>query len=91
MTSKIKASSTVRVVETGKELVLLNVETGKIHALNATGGYVWKLLQKNGPLTIQQIQKRVKEHYDASEETIADGILELLNELEKRKLIDRSS
>jgi len=78
-------------VQVDQESMLLNVETGKIHALNSTAGYVWKLLQKNGPLTIQEIQNLLRCHYEANEKELKKGITDLVRDLQERKLIERIS
>jgi hypothetical protein len=91
MSEKIRVLPTVRVVEVGEESILLNVETGKIHALNETAGYVWRLLQNDGPLTIQEIQNLLKHHYEVSEKELDKGITELMDDLQKRKLIEKFS
>ena len=91
MSQKIRISPTVRMVQVDQESMLLNVETGKIHALNSTARYVWGLLQKNGPLTIQEIQNLLKRHYEVDEREIAKGITDLIRDLQERKLIERIS
>lgn len=90
MSEKIRVSPTVRLVEVGKESILLNVETGKIHALNPTASYVWTLLQNDGPLTVREIRSRIKKQYEANEKDLV-GITELVDELRKRKLIETPS
>jgi len=91
MSEKIKISTTVRIVEVGKESILLNVETGKIHALNSTAGYVWKILQNDGPMTVREIQSRVKKQYETSEKKLSNDLTELMDDLQRRKLIEKFS
>lgn len=68
------------------EVVIINFETTHYYSLNATGSYVWKLLEKEA-FTISEIIKAVSNYFDVPAENVQNDIAKLIGELCEENLI----
>ena len=70
-------------------LILLNLEDGHYYTLNEVGGRVWVLC--DGSRRVLDVVATICQEYDATAETIAADILELLEELVNEQLVVNGS
>lgn len=68
------------------ETVVLNLETGKYHGLNATAGKMLETLAKTA--SVGEAVARVAADYEQSEEVVERDVQELCNVLLERGLIE---
>ncbi|MEM7057782.1 MAG: PqqD family protein [Pseudomonadota bacterium] len=61
------------------ELVLLNLESGKFHALKDTGLAIWRLI--DGVNDVEAIQRIIKSQYDVDDTTCRDKVTSFLGSL----------
>lgn len=71
------------------ETVVLNLETGKYHGLNATAGKMLEVLERSA--TVQAAATALTESYDRPREVIERDLCELCNALLERGLIEIDS
>ena len=67
------------------DYLLLNMEDGNYFSLNEIGGRIWELC--DGNRSVSQLAKELAAEYDASPEVLEKDIVELLDDLQKGKLI----
>ncbi len=67
------------------ETVILNLETGRYHGINTTGGRILELLEREG--TLAAAAARLAEEYDRTLEEAQRHVIEFCNELHERGLI----
>jgi hypothetical protein len=72
--------------EVDDEAVILSMPTGEMFELNATGTRVWQLIQQ--PVTVGELRDRLVESYDVDPETCLRDLLQLLQDLAARGLIE---
>jgi hypothetical protein len=95
MAMKIDNSVTIvrssRPVETtvGSEVVLMTLESGECLGLGETGSDVWRLLGQ--PTRLEPVVLALEEKYNAPPGVIAQDVVELLEEMLQRKLIEVQS
>jgi hypothetical protein len=70
----------------GDQSVLLNLQTGTYHGLNATGRRMFELIQETGSL--DGIAGRIAAEYDHPESEIAADLVDLCAALNERGLLD---
>lgn len=70
----------------GGEVVILNLNSGTYYGLEATGAYIWTLLEK--PRSIQEIADMVFRQYDVDRETCERDVKALVDELLAQKLVE---
>jgi coenzyme PQQ synthesis protein D (PqqD) len=68
------------------ETVLLNLETGKYHGLNPTGGRMLEVVQKAS--TVGEAASQLAEEYDQPLETLQEDMCALCADLADRRLIE---
>ena len=68
------------------ETVLLNLETGKYHGLNPTGGRMLEVMEKAG--TLADAATQLAREYDQPEERIQEDLCRLCAQLAERGLIE---
>jgi len=74
----------------GKELMLYDTNTDKVHILNETGILIWNLL--DGKNDISNIEKTIKEKYkDTPAETISQDLSEIIEKLLSENIITKSN
>jgi hypothetical protein len=66
-------------------LVVVQLETNRIHELNRTGTRFWELLQDEHDL--ERIERRLLEEFDVSEAELRAEIDKLVADLESEKLL----
>jgi hypothetical protein len=69
------------------ETLLLNLETGQYHGLNATGGRMLELLKETGGQVRQSVDQLAKE-YEMDADTIARDMADFCLSLEERGLLE---
>lgn len=67
------------------QAILLNLDTGAYHALNAMGTNIWELFSPDR--TLLQILSEVCEAYDVPELTAREDLLELVTRLRQGGLV----
>jgi hypothetical protein len=72
--------------ESSGEAVILVLVSGTYFSLNAVGTVIWRLLQE--PRTVQEICETIVRDYDVSEDRCRADVFRLLEDLERRGLID---
>ncbi len=83
MPPKIKSDVTVQHV--GDESLVLDVESGQIHQLNATAS--WILEQCNGENSIESIAKDFAESFSQDSETALSDVTAVIEQLSQTKVI----
>mgnify|MGYP001495112409 CR=1 FL=1 len=88
---KYKLSSKLVSSEVTGETVILDYEAGKYFGLEGVGGFVWSLIQKNGPVGLADLCREVTAEYDIDEATCIADLQALMVNLKKNGLIEVSS
>ena len=70
----------------GSEIVLMTLESGECMGLGETGSAVWRLLEK--PTHLEPMVEALSESYDAPAGVIEQDVVELLENMLKRGLIE---
>ena len=73
----------------GEEIVLLDLNEGIYYGLDPIGSRIWMFLAEK--MTPRQILMRLTEEYDADEVTLEADLLDLVTQLEARKLLERAT
>ena len=68
------------------EAVLISAATSYYYSLNRTGTFVWNLLA-DGPLTPDDLVRRVADHYGVAAAAVRDDVGALLDQLRAEDLI----
>ena len=72
----------------GDEIVLLDLDSGTYFGLDSVGSRVWDLI--TGNVTIGEAIDAMLEEYEVEREVLERDVLQLMNELEEKKLISVS-
>jgi coenzyme PQQ biosynthesis protein PqqD len=72
----------------GSDFLLFNMNDGNYFSLNEVGRRIWELC--DGTRTIAQIVDALAAEYDAPREQLSQDVLELLETLRNRKLVELS-
>jgi hypothetical protein len=67
------------------EAAILNLKSGVYFGLNTVAASIWKLIQE--PKTVKEIREAILEEYNVEPKRCEQDILELLQELSIRELI----
>jgi hypothetical protein len=67
------------------DAVILNLEDGEYHELNAVGADIWNKIQT--PTTVDAIVAAMLEEYETDEETVRRDLDELLEEMRSKGLV----
>jgi len=70
----------------GSEAVILNLDDNIYYGLNEVGNEIWKQIQK--PIEVTNILQSLIEDYDVSEDQCESEVLELLNQMANKGLIE---
>ncbi len=89
LASTVVASKNQVSTELGGEAVVLGVEAGEYFGLNEVAASVWGLVQK--PIRVSAICTSISADYEVSAPECERDVLELLNDLENKGLIDVSA
>jgi hypothetical protein len=68
------------------EIVILSVESGLYFGLDQVGARVWELIQQ--PRSVSEIVDLLIQEYDVDEQRCGHDVLELLDEMQRRQLIE---
>jgi hypothetical protein len=68
------------------EAAILNLKSGVYFGLNTVGASIWKLIQE--PRTVKEIRDSILEEYEVGSNRCEQDILEILQELSSRGLIE---
>lgn len=88
---KYRLSPKLVASEVSDETVILDYEAGKYFGLEGVGSFVWSVLQKDAPLSINDLSKRVTAAYDVDENQCIADLEALIDNLKKNGLIEVSS
>jgi hypothetical protein len=67
-------------------VVVLNLESGTYHGLEAVGARIWELIQT--PMSVEKVRDTILSEYDAEPERCERELLELLRELHRHQLLE---
>ena len=84
--SVIKVSKNAVHCDVEDEVVILGMEDGVYYGLNPVGAFIWNLVQK--PVKVEEIRDSILEEFDVGEEECEADLIELLNELLEKNLIE---
>ena len=70
----------------GEEIVLLDLNEGIYYGLDPIGSRIWMFMVDK--MTPRQILTRLAEEYEADEVTLEADLLDLVRQLEARKLLE---
>jgi len=70
------------------EAVLLDIESGEYFALNSVGSRIWEL--SDGTRSTAEIVSVICDEFDVAEDVAMADVREVLDELEKEKLVART-
>ncbi|MGE5813603.1 MAG: PqqD family protein [Acidobacteriota bacterium] len=68
------------------EAVLLNMRTGTYFGLDAVGTRIWQLIEQHG--TLSSVCDEIVKEFDVSPDAAARDILDLVNQLADRELVE---
>lgn len=68
------------------EAVILHLPSGTYYGLNPIGARIWSLLQD--PITVAGLRDTLQAEYDVDRERLERDLLDLVNELHSRELIE---
>lgn len=71
--------------QTGDEVVILGVETGKYYSLNPVGAAFWAMIQE--PVAIRAAATSISAEFDAPVEVIEADLVELATQLVEAELV----
>ena len=72
----------------GTEVVLMSLASGECFGLGETGSEIWR--QLTVPMTPSQLIANLREQYEAPAGVLEQDVLDLLDDLQNRKLITLS-
>lgn len=72
----------------GTEVVLMTLDTGECLGLGETGSAVWRLLES--PTRLDAVVGKLSEEYEAPAGVIEQDVVELLEEMQGRGLLEVS-
>ena len=75
----------VQAQQSEKGTMLLDVESGVCWELNATGGFVWGLIEQE--LSVKDVVERLAKEFALSPTVVATDVCALLEQLKNAKLI----
>jgi hypothetical protein len=86
LTAQVVASKNQVSTELGGEAVILGVDEGEYFGLNEVGARVWALVQ--APVLVSAICETIMNEYEVERGECQRDVLELLNDLRDKGLID---
>jgi hypothetical protein len=88
MTVGVRRDQAIMVREIDGQLVVLDTEANKLHQLNVTAGFIWRLCETGA--SIDTIAARLAESFDVAEPTARQDVLQTLATLRDLNLIEPS-
>ena len=86
--SRVRRSKDLLMSSVDDEAVLLGIESGMYYGLNPIGSKIWELLSSE--ILVSDLIGHLVEAYDAEEKVITSEVLEFLDQLLSRSLIELS-
>lgn len=77
--TKVTATSETVSTEVEGERVLLNLETGMYHGMNAVGAKIYSAIDE--PTSVKEISREISNQYNVEREQVATDIQNFLNSL----------
>ena len=68
------------------EVAILNLKDGIYYGLNSVGNRIWKLIQR--PISVEEMISILLDEFDVDEETCYQEVINLLEDLSARNLIE---
>jgi hypothetical protein len=84
-TDMIHRTNSVLTAAVGKELVMMDVDSGRYLGLDDIGSVIWQRLQT--PCTFGALVDGLAADYDADRAVIADDVRKLLSEMAAHKVV----
>jgi len=82
---RVEPSADVVAQRLDEVLVVVHLQTNRIHELNRTGARFWELLQDESD--VDQIEQRMLDEFDVSAAELRSEIDKLIAELEAERLV----
>lgn len=89
VTGRLQPASDVVARRLDDELVLVNLQTNRIYTLNRTGARFWELLADGNDR--DAIEAQLRTEFDVDRATLSAEVDELLADLARVGLVDRSA
>jgi hypothetical protein len=67
------------------ELIMMSIETGKYHTLNATAGRIWTLLDK--PQTVSELCATLTGEFNIAPAVCQKEVLDFITQLQVREIV----
>ena len=71
-----------------KDFLLFNMDDGNYYSLNEVGCRIWELC--DGTRSVAELVESLSAEYDVSSEVLAKDVVDILDELERGKLISEA-
>ena len=84
--SVVEARPTTASCELEGEAVILNLDSGLYHGLNAVGSRIWELVQESR--SVASVRDVLLEEFDVDDETCRQDLLGILEEMQRAGLIE---
>lgn len=85
MTTSIRRADSVLVREIDGEVVILDTQSGRIHQLNRTASFIWRMCDE--ATTPQDIAAALAREFDVDEATALEDVQKTLSLLRTLKLL----
>ena len=72
--------------EVGDESIVYDSREGKVHVLNGTGAFIWRLL--DGSKTVEDVSAELADQYETDRNNALMDVWEFINNLKKMGLIN---
>jgi hypothetical protein len=69
----------------GEEIVMMNMDNGNYIGVNNVGSDIWNMI--DGPITVEELSRRVLEVYDISEDQLSSELEAFLQRMLKQQMI----
>lgn len=81
----VEAAKDIEAKAIGDEILILKPEAGVFFNLNETATKIWE--NADGKTTIKDIAKKITEQFDVNEETALKDVVDMVKDMERKKLI----
>jgi len=68
------------------EVVMLSKKNGEYYALNSVGSRIWEIIEN--PITVKEVLDKLNAEFEIGHDICATQTIELLNEMNKKSLIE---
>lgn len=84
--STISRTQEILFAKVGDEVVMLNLEKGRYHALDEIAGEIWELIAE--PIRVADLIAALLTEFDVSPEDCQRDVLSYLEQLQERELLN---